>query len=75
MLDFRKRAQEAYDFIISRNFIHDVSTELGGRWNYLFCLFVKNMFRMNNDQHIVCGYFVFHLSFYGTHMYKNNIKI
>ncbi|XP_029160097.1 sodium/hydrogen exchanger 9B2 isoform X3 [Nylanderia fulva] len=38
MLDFRKRAREAYDFIISRNFIHDVSTDLGGRsWLYLFC--------------------------------------
>ncbi|XP_011056869.1 PREDICTED: mitochondrial sodium/hydrogen exchanger 9B2 isoform X2 [Acromyrmex echinatior] len=38
MLDFRKRVREAYDFIISRNLIHDVSTELGGRsWLYLFC--------------------------------------
>ncbi|KAL6432155.1 hypothetical protein ACFW04_006690 [Cataglyphis niger] len=38
MLDFRKRVREAYDFIISRNLIHDVSTELAGRsWLYLFC--------------------------------------
>lgn len=27
---------------------------------------------MNNDQHIVCEYFVFHLSFYSTH--KNDMK-
>ncbi|XP_011693064.1 PREDICTED: mitochondrial sodium/hydrogen exchanger 9B2 isoform X2 [Wasmannia auropunctata] len=38
MLDFRKRVQEAYDFIISRNLFRDVSTDLGGRsWLYLFC--------------------------------------
>ncbi|XP_067206399.1 sodium/hydrogen exchanger 9B2 isoform X2 [Linepithema humile] len=38
MLDFRKRVRELYDIIVSRNLIHDLSTELGGRsWLYLFC--------------------------------------
>ncbi|KAL0105705.1 hypothetical protein PUN28_015873 [Cardiocondyla obscurior] len=37
MLDFRKRAQEAYDFVV-RNLIRDASRDLGGRsWLYLFC--------------------------------------
>lgn len=41
MLDFRKRIREAYDIIVSRNFIRDVSTELTGRWNFMiFLLFI-----------------------------------
>ncbi|XP_032666490.1 sodium/hydrogen exchanger 9B2 isoform X2 [Odontomachus brunneus] len=38
MLDFRKRAREVYDIIVSRNLFRDVSSELTGRsWLYLFC--------------------------------------